>query len=104
MTVTALAGATTGILDPLSTAPRPARIVVADDQPDVSTALALLLKADGHAVETASSPAALLDAAGRGADLVLMDLNYTRDTTSGAEGLDLLPRLRERHPGTPCWS
>ena len=78
-----------------------ARIVVADDQPDVRTALGLLLKADGHAVETVGSPAALLEAVQRGADLVLMDLNYTRDTTSGAEGLDLLHRLRERHPATP---
>ena len=50
---------------------------------------------------TSGSPAALLEAVGRGADLVLMDLNYTRDTTSGAEGLDLLRRLRERHPLTP---
>jgi len=80
---------------------RPARVVVADDQPDVRTALGLLLKGEGHQVETAGSPAALLEALGRGADLVLMDLNYTRDTTSGAEGLDLLHRLRERHPGIP---
>ena len=78
-----------------------ARIVVADDQPDVRTALGLLLKAEGHAVEAVGSPAALLEAMQRGADLVLMDLNYTRDTTSGAEGLDLLRRLRERHPATP---
>ena len=78
-----------------------ARIVVADDQPDVRTALGLLLKTEGHAVEAVGSPAALLEAMQRGADLVLMDLNYTRDTTSGAEGLDLLQRLRERHPATP---
>jgi sigma-B regulation protein RsbU (phosphoserine phosphatase) len=78
-----------------------ARIVVADDQPDVRVALGLLLKAEGHRVEAVGSPAALLEAVGRGADLVLMDLNYTRDTTSGAEGLDLLERLRERSPGTP---
>ncbi|HVQ29298.1 MAG TPA: SpoIIE family protein phosphatase [Vicinamibacteria bacterium] len=77
------------------------RIVVADDQPDVRVALSLLLKAEGHVVEDVGSPAGLLEAAGRGADLVLMDLNYTRDTTSGAEGLDLLRRLRERHPLTP---
>jgi phosphoserine phosphatase RsbU/P len=77
------------------------RIVVADDQPDVRLALSLLLKAEGHTIEDVGSPAALLEAVGRGADLVLMDLNYTRDTTSGAEGLDLLRRLRERHPLTP---
>jgi phosphoserine phosphatase RsbU/P len=84
-----------------SEADRRARIVVADDQPDVRTALGLLLKTEGHAVEAVSSPTALLEAMQRGADLVLMDLNYTRDTTSGAEGLDLLQRLRERHPETP---
>lgn len=78
-----------------------ARIVVADDQPDVRLALSLLLKAEGHTVEDVGSPAALLEAVGRGADLVLMDLNYTRDTTSGAEGLDLLRRLHERHPLMP---
>jgi sigma-B regulation protein RsbU (phosphoserine phosphatase) len=78
-----------------------ARIVVADDQPDVRLALSLLFKLDGHEVEAVGSPPALLDAAGRGASLILMDLNYTRDTTSGAEGLDLLRRLRERQPDTP---
>ena len=77
------------------------RIVVADDQPDVRLALSLLLKAEGHTVEDVGSPAALIEAVGRGADLVLMDLNYTRDTTSGAEGLDLLRRLHERYPLTP---
>jgi sigma-B regulation protein RsbU (phosphoserine phosphatase) len=76
---------------------RPARVVVADDQPDVRVALCLLLKAEGYEAEAAGSPAALLDALSRRrADLVLMDLNYTRDTTSGTEGLDLLVRLRER--------
>jgi sigma-B regulation protein RsbU (phosphoserine phosphatase) len=78
-----------------------ARIVVADDQPDVRMALSLLFKSDGYEVEAVGSPTALLDAAGRGASLILMDLNYTRDTTSGAEGLDLLRRLRDRQPDTP---
>jgi len=72
-----------------------ARILVADDQPDVLLALRLLLKAEGFEIEAVESPAAVLQAAGRGRfDLVLMDLNYTRDTTSGAEGLELLGRLR----------
>src|SRR5262245_35994990 len=86
---------------PLQVLAERARIVVADDQPDVRMALSLLFKADGHEVETVGSPTALLEAAGRGASLILMDLNYTRDTTSGAEGLDLLRRLRERQPDTP---
>jgi DNA-binding NtrC family response regulator len=69
-------------------------ILVADDQPDIIEALRLLLKAEGYDVETASSPGAVIRAVGaRQLDLVLIDLNYTRDTTSGAEGLELLQQL-----------
>jgi DNA-binding NtrC family response regulator len=76
--------------------PGPARILIADDQPDVLEALRLLLKTENYAVEAVSSPAAVLDMARRREfDAVLMDLNYARDTTSGQEGLDLLSRLRE---------
>jgi DNA-binding NtrC family response regulator len=74
--------------------PRP-RILVADDQTDVLEALRLLLKAEGWDLEAVSSPAAILDALDhREFDVVLMDLNYTRDTTSGREGLDLITRLQ----------
>ncbi len=72
------------------------RVLVADDQKDVLEALRLLLKGEGFGIETASSPAGILAALdAREYDALLMDLNYTRDTTSGREGLDLLPRLRE---------
>jgi sigma-B regulation protein RsbU (phosphoserine phosphatase) len=77
-----------------------ARVLVADDQADVIEALRFLLKINGYTVETALSPAkvlALLDE--KQFDLLVMDLNYARDTTSGAEGLDLLDaikRLRHR--------
>jgi DNA-binding NtrC family response regulator len=72
------------------------KLLIADDQPDVLEALRLLLKPEGFTIDTASSPAAVLEAAGsRDYDLALIDLNYTRDTTSGREGLDLLARLRE---------
>jgi DNA-binding NtrC family response regulator len=75
---------------------RQSRLLVADDQPDVIEALRLLLKAEGYEIETASSPRAVVEAVqAREFDLVLMDLNYARDTTSGAEGLDLLSRLRD---------
>jgi DNA-binding NtrC family response regulator len=68
-----------------------ASILVADDQPDVLEALRLLLKAEGYRTTTAASPAAVLTSVERGEfDLALIDLNYTRDTTSGHEGLDLL--------------
>ena len=67
------------------------RILVADDQPDVLEALRLLLKGEGFETETVASPAAVLASLEtRDFDGVLMDLNYTRDTTSGQEGLDLL--------------
>ncbi len=77
------------------------RILVADDQPDVLEALRLLLKRHGYETETATSPAAVLRALeAREFDLLLMDLNYARDTTSGQEGLDLLSHLNTRD-GTP---
>jgi phosphoserine phosphatase RsbU/P len=70
------------------------RILIADDQPDVVRALHLLLKSNGYSTEAVSSPAELLEAiAQREFDLILMDLNYARDTTSGREGLDLLEQL-----------
>jgi len=73
----------------------PSRVLVADDQPDVLEALRLLLKGEGFEIQTASSPAGVLHAVEAGDfDLVLMDLNYTRDTTSGKEGFDLLTQLR----------
>lgn len=73
----------------------PPRILVADDQPGVLEALRLLLKGENFEVETVASPAALMKALGGSEfDAALMDLNYTRDTTSGEEGLDLLARLQ----------
>ncbi|MFN8010345.1 MAG: sigma-54 dependent transcriptional regulator [Holophagaceae bacterium] len=76
----------------------PGRILVADDQADVREALRLLLKGEGFAVDGVESPKAALaalEAGGRLApDLLLMDMNYGRDTTSGAEGLELLDRVR----------
>src|SRR5262245_45161409 len=73
----------------------PPRVLVADDQPDVLEALRLLLKGEGFEIETARSPAGILETLDRReVDVVLMDLNYARDTTSGQEGLDLLARLQ----------
>jgi phosphoserine phosphatase RsbU/P len=73
------------------------RVLIADDQADVLEALRLLLKGEGYELELVNSPAALLAALSRGSfDLVLMDLNYARDTTSGREGLDLLSQIHER--------
>ena len=78
------------------------RILIADDQPDVLTALRLLLKGESFDITPASSPAAVLKTVERQElDLVLIDLNYTRDTTSGSKGLELLSRIRVIDPTLP---
>jgi DNA-binding NtrC family response regulator len=78
------------------------RVLIADDQSDVLEALRLLLKAEGFVLETASSPAGVLAAAeAREFDVALIDLNYTRDTTSGEEGLNLLSRIQGIDPTLP---
>src|SRR5256885_1758492 len=74
---------------------RPPRLLIADDQADVLEALKLLLKGEGFDVETATSPRAVLAAVeARDFDALLVDMNYARDTTAGAEGLDLLSRVQ----------
>lgn len=71
-------------------------MLVADDQPHVLEAMEFLLKPQGISVDSVRSPQFLLEALGeRDYDLILMDLNYARDTTSGREGLDLLARIQE---------
>jgi len=78
------------------------RILVADDQSDVLEALRLLLKSEGYQIEAVKSPAAVLKAVeARDFALVLMDLNYARDTTSGQEGLDLLNKLQNIDASLP---
>ena len=83
-------------------APSTARILIADDQADVVEALRLLLKPEGYQIDTAESPAAVLrHLERREYDVILMDLNYARDTTSGQEGLDLVTEIRASDDGTP---
>jgi DNA-binding NtrC family response regulator len=78
------------------------RVLVVDDQPDVREALALLLGDEGFDVESAADPGQALQAVGaRDFALVLFDMNYSRDTTSGREGLALLDQLRELDRGMP---
>src|SRR5512139_635767 len=80
----------------------PPRLLLADDQPDVLEALRLLLKPEGYAIETAASPQQILRALEvKDFDVVLMDLNYARDTTSGEEGLDLLQRIHTADESLP---
>jgi len=70
-------------------------ILVADDQPDVLEALRFLIKGEGYQAVSVNSPASVIDEVeSRDFDAVLIDLNYTRDTTSGQEGLELLNRIQ----------
>ena len=86
-----------------ASAAAPLRVLVADDQPDVRMALRLLLKMEGFHADDVDSPTELLHAASRRPyDLILMDLNYTRDTTSGQEGLDTLVRLKQLPTAPPA--
>lgn len=74
----------------------PPRILIADDQRDLLDALRLLLKGEGVLMDAVTSPDAVVDAVARSTyDLLLMDLNYTGDTTSGREGIDLLARVQQ---------
>jgi DNA-binding NtrC family response regulator len=83
-------------------APASPRILISDDQPDVLEALRLLLKPEGLHTETVTSPAGALAALQeRDFDALLMDLNYTRDTTSGTEGLELLAKAQSIDPTLP---
>lgn len=77
-------------------------ILIADDQRDVLEALRLLLKSEGHGCRIASDPSTALSALkSTQFSVALIDLNYTRDTTSGAEGLDLLQEIKRVDPDLP---
>ena len=78
------------------------RVLVADDQPHILEAVELLLQPQGMQLECVRSPQLVLEALGQTEyDVLLIDLNYTRDTTSGQEGLDLLARIQEMDSRLP---
>jgi DNA-binding NtrC family response regulator len=80
----------------------PYKLLVADDQPHILEALRLLLKPEGYQLEMVRLPALVLEALSHDSfDGVLIDLNYTRDTTSGKEGLDLVAQIREMDTQLP---
>ena len=84
------------------TDPTPARVLVADDQPDVLEALRWLLTGEGYVPQVVSSTDAVMERLrAEPFDLLLMDLNYTRDTTSGREGLELISRVRSHDSSLP---
>jgi DNA-binding NtrC family response regulator len=81
---------------------RPPRILIADDQADVVQALRLLLKSEGFRIDTANAPAGAIAAVQvHDFDVALVDLNYSRDTTSGEEGLELVSQLQGVDPSLP---
>jgi sigma-B regulation protein RsbU (phosphoserine phosphatase) len=85
----------------LSTTATP-RILVADDSADVLEALRWLLAGEGYDAHFVDSAESVIDRLrAEKFDLLLMDLNYSRDTTSGREGLELIPRVREHDPLIP---
>jgi phosphoserine phosphatase RsbU/P len=81
---------------------RSARVLIADDQADVLEALRWLLSSEGYDAHFVGSTDGVIERLNAESfDLLLMDLNYSRDTTSGREGLDLIPRVRKMDPGLP---
>src|ERR1700760_1285954 len=77
-------------------------ILIADDQPHILDALELLLQPEGYRIEKARSPFMVLEALKTGTyDALLIDLNYTRDTTSGQEGLELLTQIKSHDSQMP---
>ena len=89
---------------PIQPSGKPARprTLIADDDPGIIAALEMLLANNGYELETVTSPAAVVEAIRHSQfDVVLMDLNYTRDTTSGREGLDLVSRVHALDPTLP---
>ena len=72
------------------------RILIADDQPDVLEALRILLKGAGYQIDAVTALTGVFKALEKkDYALLMMDLNYTRDTTSGQEGLEVIPKLQE---------
>ena len=85
-----------------SSSAKSCRLLIADDQPQILEALALLLEPEGFALLTARSPALVLETlASEQVDGVLVDLNYSRDTTSGREGLDLVAKIHQHDSQLP---
>ncbi|MEE2992270.1 MAG: response regulator [Gemmatimonadota bacterium] len=81
---------------------KPPRILIADDQVDILSALDLLLKRQGYEITTVTSPTAVIEwLEKKQFDVLLVDLNYSRDTTCGREGLDLMSHIQMHDPTLP---
>jgi DNA-binding NtrC family response regulator len=94
--------ASAGTVSPEARPPGRPVLLIADDQPHILDALELLLEPEGFRVEKARSPIMVLEALKTNSfDALLIDLNYTRDTTSGQEGLDLLTQIKAQDAQMP---
>ncbi|AAZ24335.1 MULTISPECIES: sigma-54-dependent transcriptional regulator [Colwellia] len=72
-----------------------ATILIADDDEDIRLALNLLLSAQGYQIiEAANAKEIIIESNRQQPDLVLLDMNFSRDTTSGQEGLAILEQLQ----------
>ncbi len=81
---------------------KPIHVLIADDQDDILSAARLLLKGEGITADTTNKPEGVLEKLETESyDTVVIDLNYTKDTTSGAEGLSLLNDIASKQPGLP---
>jgi len=79
-----------------------ASVLIIDDNDAVRTALEVLLSLQGHRVLTASGPdEGLRSLAREQIDLVLQDMNFRKEATSGEEGVALFHGIRERYPAVP---
>jgi DNA-binding NtrC family response regulator len=82
--------------------PNRAKILIADDQPELLSALSFICSAEGYHCTTVDSPEAAIAALGKSEfHLLLMDMNYHPDRTTGQEGLDLLRRVQQIDPSLP---
>src|SRR5215475_13343837 len=78
------------------------KVLVVDDQADIREALRLLLKGAGYSIQMADSPeSAIATATACDQELIVIDMNYAYDTTSGREGIALLDHLRALKPEVP---
>jgi DNA-binding NtrC family response regulator len=83
--------------------PNRAKILIADDQSEILSALSFICSAEGYHTTCAESPEAAIAALGKSEfDLLLMDMNYHQDRTTGQEGLDLLRRVQQIDPSLPA--
>jgi len=75
-----------------------ATLLIADDDEDIRLALELLLSSENYQIiEAANAKDVIIKVSRHQPDLILLDMNFSRDTTSGQEGLDILSQLKSHN-------